>query len=172
MKVKKNKVIEELTQDIISNYNIQIPINNIDKVIEKLGGEVKESNNIEKLVKGRLKKENDNKFKIIIPIFKHKEDRTFAIAQELGHLFLHMGYQTNKKIWDKYKKNEYYDSDDVASELQANYFAMALLMPKYRYIERVNNTIVDGRINVMNIAEYFGVSISTAHTRGEIIGII
>lgn len=36
-------LINNLTQDIINIYNIQIPIINIDEVVIKLGGRVEES---------------------------------------------------------------------------------------------------------------------------------
>ena len=95
-----NDILNNLTKDIIDTYNIEIPIRNIDDVVATLGGCVKENSNI---CSSCIKRQNDG-FVIYIPSSYSAEREQFAIAQELGHLFLHMGYKISKKLWGKQKK--------------------------------------------------------------------
>ena len=85
-------LINNLTQDIIDAYHIQIPILDIDYVVtQQLGGRIEESPNIENMSDGSVRKEG-NGFVIYVSPYQTTERRTFTIAHELGHLFLHMGY--------------------------------------------------------------------------------
>ena len=43
MNNKINTLINNLAQDIIELYDIKIPINNINEVVEKLGGAIEET---------------------------------------------------------------------------------------------------------------------------------
>lgn len=45
MNNKTDELINELTQDIIELYDIKIPINNINEVVQKLGGAIEETTN-------------------------------------------------------------------------------------------------------------------------------
>lgn len=38
---KRRAIIDELTQDIIAYYNIEIPIPDIDEVVKRIGGKIK-----------------------------------------------------------------------------------------------------------------------------------
>ena len=93
-------LINNLTQDIIDLYNIQIPIQNIDEVVKKIGGRVEESLDIDNMFDGSIRKQDDG-FIIYISPFQSTERRKFTIAHELGHLFLHMGYRINSDLWNK-----------------------------------------------------------------------
>ena len=87
------QVINHLTQDIIDLYHIQIPIQDIDEAVKMFGGRVEEDR--EKYCKycDFISKERDSFAIYISPYYKF-ERRKMIIAQQLGHLFLHMGYQT------------------------------------------------------------------------------
>ena len=87
------QVINHLTQDIIDLYHIQIPIQDIDEAVKMFGGRVEEDR--EKYCKycDFISKERDS-FAIYISPYYKSERRKMIIAQQLGHLFLHMGYQT------------------------------------------------------------------------------
>lgn len=100
MNDKINTLINNLAQDIIELYEIKIPINNINEVAQKLGGTIEETTNISD---SGIKKWND-RFVIYVPQLLSLKKRNFAIAHEIGHLFLHMGYSINQDIWNKQKK--------------------------------------------------------------------
>lgn len=74
---------------------------------------------------------NGDGFKIIVSSYQDEQRKRFAIAQELGHLFLHMGYKTNAEIWEKQADKVPFQEKDPEKVRQANEFAAALLMPRY-----------------------------------------
>lgn len=97
--------IEDLVENILNEYDITIPIINIEELVEKLGGKVVYDNL--KFDFSCIEKTDDNSFLIKIntndDYFKkyyEKENYTKRIiANELGYLFLYMGYQTNNELW-------------------------------------------------------------------------
>ena len=99
------QVINHLTQDIIDLYHIQIPIQDIDEAVKMFGGRVEEDR--EKYCKycDFISKERDS-FAIYISPYYKSERRKMIIAQQLGHLFLHMGYQTNHDLWNHQKRRD------------------------------------------------------------------
>lgn len=162
-------LINCLTQDIIDFYNIQIPIENINDVVTTLGGSVEESIDINNMPDGSIRKQ-DNGFIIYISPFQSSERKKFAIAHELGHLFLHMGYRINSEIWNKQKNATYYRCGDSLMEYQANEFASALLMPKKTYKKIMDQYTIGNEVETDKVAEYFGVSVSAASNRGKFLG--
>lgn len=158
-----NDIINNLTEDIIDVYNIQIPIKNIEDVVTILGGCVEEDNNV---CSSEIKRRNDS-FVIYVSVDLMPDRKRFAIAQELGHLFLHMGYKISPSLWSKQKNMAYYISKSPLEEYQANEFANALLMPKTEYKKILDKCTTGNKVATREIAEYFGVSVSAASTRGK-----
>lgn len=162
-------LINNLTQDIIDLYNIQVPIQNINDVVIALGGRVEESIDIDNMSDGSIRKQ-DNGFIVYVSPFQSPERRKFTIAHELGHLFLHMGYKINSELWNKQENATYYRAGDSLMEYQANEFAAALLMPKKSYKEIMDQYTIGNKVETDKIASYFGVSISAASNRGKFLG--
>ena len=141
------QVINHLTQDIIDLYHIQIPIQDIDEAVKMFGGRVEEDR--EKYCKycDFISKERDS-FAIYISPYYKSERRKMIIAQQLGHLFLHMGYQTNHDLWN-------------------HHIARRLLMPKQEFLDQIKkNEDVSGRVNLTNIARHFCVDESVVSSLG------
>ena len=162
-------LINNLTQDIIELYNIQIPIYDIFGVVNTLGGSVKECVNMDSMYDGSIRKK-DNGFIIFVSPFQSIERKKFTIAHELGHLFLHMGYKINSELWESQNEATYYRVGDSLEEYQANEFAAALLMPKDRYKEIMDQNTKGNIVETGKIASYFGVSVSAASNRGKFLG--
>ena len=162
-------LINNLTQDIIDLYNIQIPIQNINDVVTTLGGCVEESVDIVNMSDGSIRKQDDG-FIIYVSPFQSLERKKFTIAHELGHLFLHMGYRINVELWNKQKNLTYYRSGDSLMEYQANEFAAALLMPKKVYKRIMDQYTLGREVETDKVADYFGVSVSAASNRGKFLG--
>lgn len=160
---KITAMINSLAKDIIDAYDIHIPIHDMNDVVITLGGYIEENKNI---CDSAIRKQNDG-FVIYIPSSYNAERKQFAVAQELGHLFLHMGYKISPKLWDKQKNMAYYESKYPLEEYQANDFADALLMPKDVYKKVLEQYTAGGKVQTAKIAEYFGVSVSTAYSRGK-----
>lgn len=162
-------LINNLTQDIIELYDIQVPIQNINDVVEKLGGRIEESFNIDNMSDGSIRKQDDG-FVIFVSPFQSRERKKFTIAHELGHLFLHMGYRINLELWNRQENATYYRAGDSLEEYQANEFAAAFLMPKNKYKEIMDQNTVGNMVETGKIADYFGVSVSAASNRGKFLG--
>ena len=96
--------------------------------------------------------------------------RNFTIAHELGHLFLHMGYQIDEELWknsDNMILNRFGNSE---RELEANEFAAAFLMPEKEY-KRIAEKYSEGNtVFIRKVAEYFNVSVEAASYRGKWLG--
>jgi Zn-dependent peptidase ImmA (M78 family) len=162
------KLVNNLTQDILNAYEIQIPIRDIDAVVEKLGGRIEECPLAD--AQHRLKKQKDRFVLYVSPYWKTKE-RTFAIAQELGHLFLHMGYRSSD-LWARQEESGFYRADDINQEWQANAFAAAFLMPERQYKDIVEKYTTGESVDVRMVAASFDVSVSAAYRRGRFLGVL
>lgn len=75
------------------------------------------------------------------------------------------------RIYGTNKKNAtYYRSVDSLMEYQANEFAAALLMPKKEYKKIMNQYTTGNKVETDKVADYFGVSVSVASSRGKFLG--
>jgi Zn-dependent peptidase ImmA (M78 family) len=169
MNDESRMLINNLTQDIINIYGIKIPVQDINEVVEKLGGRIEESFHIANMSDGSIKKQDDG-FIIFVSPFQSMERRKFTIAHELGHLFLHMGYKVNSDLWNRQENATYYRAGDSLEEYQANEFAAAFLMPKEKYKEIMDKNTIGNMVETGKIASYFGVSVSAASNRGKFLG--
>lgn len=162
--------INELAKDILSVYKINTPIDDIESVVGKIGGRICESSQLGFLTDGAVKKELDS-FSITIPASQaNSARRNFTVAHELGHLFLHMGYQIDEKLWEKSDNVVFNRHGNSERELEANEFAAAFLMPEDEYI-RVADIYSEGNtVFIRKVAEYFNVSVEAASYRGKWLG--
>lgn len=160
------RMINSLAEDVLSAYNISVPIENIDEIVEKLGGTIQKEAFFSD---GAVEKEG-NGFKIIVSPFQDEKRERFTIAHELGHLFLHMGYRTNNELWEKQENNIYHRIGNSEKEYQANEFAAAFLMPATEYLSVLNKVAEGNMVDTSKIAEYFNVSIEAAANRGKFLG--
>lgn len=165
---ERRMLINNVTQDIIDLYHIQIPIQNVTDVVTALGGRVEESVDIGNSDSG-IKKQ-DNEFIVYVSPSQGPERRKYAIAHELGHLFLHMGYKINSKLWNMQENATYYRADSSLLEYQAYQFAEALFMPQKVYKEIMDQYTLGDKVETAKIASYFGISISEASQRGKFLG--
>ena len=175
MKEETKKFINDLANDIRKENNITIPIKDMWEVARKIGGQVKSKNAFSTdSSPGTVKKIDEDKFIIKIDrYFFDKEGQNFDIASELGHLYLHMGYQVLPELWGEQPEDEYICFDKDEQKYQAHEFAHAFLMPEEEYVKAVNENIEeDGRINIKNVAKYFNVSVPAATNRGKRLGVI
>lgn len=165
---KMRTLIDELTQDIISIYDISIPIQDIDLVVRNIGGSIVETSELSEYSDGFIRKIDDS-FEIVVSRQQPENRRNFTVAHELGHLFLHMGYEIDPDKWDG-RQNTYYRKGNSNEEYEANEFAAALLMPRAEY-KRVMDMYTEGQfVHTARIAEAFNVSVNAASNRGKWLG--
>lgn len=165
--------INDLVQQIILKYNIDIPITNIDDVVKTIGGTINELPYADLRCDGQIKKNSSESFVILISQNQSIPRRNFTIAHELGHLFIHMGYLDKKELWEKQDSTTVYNrvgaNDD---EYKVNEFAAAFLMPKeefYNSLQRHEDP-AGSTVNMKEVADEFHVSLSVAVNRGKFLG--
>ena len=161
--------INELANEVLQAYKIEIPITNIDKVVNTLGGKIHECESLGVFSDGRVTKKDDA-FSISIPQNQPNARKNFTVAHELGHLFLHMGYQIDDELWSRSGNVVFNRYGNSEIELQANEFAAAFLMPKQEYKNIMDKYSEGDIVYIAKIAEYFNVSIDAALYRGKWLG--
>lgn len=168
-------LIEQFVEDLIKVYELPIPVTNLDNFVNNIGGSIiYDYIDHDYFQKSFLKKVNDSFFIYLSPTDDVRTKR-FMVSQEIGHLFLHMGYKTNNSLWNTFGGNQIYEntkSYSLEKQTAANAFAFALLMPKTEYTRILNLYTHDGKANMKKIADYFGVTVSYAIMRGEDLGLI
>ncbi|HBF4615863.1 TPA: ImmA/IrrE family metallo-endopeptidase [Clostridioides difficile] len=169
MDFKIRELINDITQDIIQTYKIQIPIVNINQVVDALGGKVIEDSSLSGYSDGFIRKVDDS-FEIVVSPYQPDTRKNFTVAHELGHLFLHMGYGIDDELWNSQDGNQYFRSGNTNKEYQSNEFAAALLMPKHEYKRIMDENTVGNKVDTSKIAEYFNVSSYAASNRGKWLG--
>lgn len=161
--------INELANTVLLCYKISSPITDIFETVKELGGIIKEDSNLSIYGDGKIEKQDDS-FAIIIPANLSDSNKNFTVAHELGHLFIHMGYKTDKELWESYKNGVYAKHDTPELEFQANEFAIAFLMPEETYVKIMKENTAEKAVNIPKIAKYFNVSIDKASYRGKSLG--
>ena len=159
-------MINSLTEDIIHAFRIKIPIEDIEGLVCSLGGSIQIQAGVPD---GAVIKDGDA-FRILVSPFQEEKRKRFTIAHELGHLFLHMGYLTNRALWERQNDNVYHRIGNSEQEYQANEFAASLLMPRDEYVRVLEQHTDNNQVDTAKVAEYFQVSIEAASNRGKFLG--
>ena len=173
MDISTRKLIEEIANFVRKMYSVPMPISDISKIVELIGGVVKDDFELSELSDGYIKKTSSVSFEICVSSKCSLERRNFTVAHEIGHLFLHMGYRTNPELWNSVSDDLVYNrSGQSDEEYQANSFAAAFLMPENTFVEVLKRNSNGKTVNMASVANYFGVSVSEAVTRGKWLGIL
>lgn len=143
-------LVQDVAENVLSAYEITIPIKDIESVVLALGGKLKRVQDTD----GVRKTDNDG-FDIECAKWngKSEEQIHWAVAVMIGDLFIHMGYNICPSIWRTYKDDEFFVSNDVVKIRQSQAFARAFLMPENEF----RNIAVQNKYNVRYIATYFTV---------------
>lgn len=101
----------------------------LEELLQNLGGKITYKK-LDRDIEGRIIKGKNNKFQIVVNENIPQKEMCLKIAEELGHLFLHMGFIIDDEQWEK--SNEYVDSvyhriGYSKEAYEANYFARVLL---------------------------------------------
>lgn len=169
-KIRKN--INELAEILIEHFEIEIPIQNTNSLVDSFGGKLDYCDFLEGFIDGDVQKKGNKSFQIRILNSLSEQRKKFTIAHELGHLFLHMGYMLNDDLWDASGEKTFARYGNSENELQAHEFAAALLMPKQHFEKAIYDFEDDGRVDMKKIATHFGVSVPAATNRAKWLGYI
>lgn len=165
------EIIEKLTEDIRTYFNIEVPVKDIDTAVTKMGGTIVEVNDYKTLFDGTIRK-NGNGFIIYVLADWNEEMRRYSIARDLGFLIISMGYATNKKLWDSFKDGEYFNCNKTGQILAAKYFADCFLMPEKELKEEVKKKTKNSKVDIKELGERFGVTYNNVNRRGIELGVI
>lgn len=169
MDIQMRQEIDQLADTIRKVYDISVPIQDMNEVVQTLGGTI---NFDLKVVDGKIQK-NGKGFNVFLGSQNSNSLRNrFTIAHELGHLFLHMGYKIDLQRWESVNREVYNRLGFSAEESQANEFAAAFLMPAGQFLEEARNTSKDTIIDIPLLAEYFHVSQLAAINRAKYLRLI
>lgn len=143
-------LVQDVAENVLSAYEITIPIKDIESVVLALGGKLKRVQDTD----GVRKTYNDG-FDIECARWngKSEEQIHWDVAVMIGDLFIHMGYNICHSIWRTYKDDEFFIPNDVVKIRQSQAFARAFLMPENEF----RNIAVQNKYNVRYIATYFTV---------------
>lgn len=167
--------INNLADAVREAYKIEVPIGDIDEIVERLDGVVEYNYYIPEFADGIIEKVNrenldDPEFKITISELQVDLRKRFSIAHELGHLFLHMGYIIDEEEWNKTEET-FLRKYAGEMEYQANEFAAAFLMPRKEFrLTLEENYTGNNSYNMGPVANYFNVSLDAAVNRGRWLG--
>ena len=164
------KYISELAQRVMDVYNIKTPIVDMESIVQRLGGTIEEKSDFDDLCDGTIQKSGKSNFKITISPYQNNQRKNFTIAHELGHLFLHMGFMTDRKLWNTQDEKVYGRFGTSEQDYQANEFAAELLMPENIYKDILDEHSRGNKVNMNEVAKYFKVSLSAAINRGKFLG--
>lgn len=170
LKDEVKNLINIMAYEIRNIYEVSGPVSDIKSVIEKMGGSVVEDSSIDIFSDGRLRKTGPESFEIEVSPCQTEERRNIAIAHKLGHLFLHMGFQTNKERWVNQNIESYFNTDISEMLYQRNEFADAFLMPKEEYHKVLEAFSYGCLVDTAAIAGHFNVPIDLAASRGRSLG--
>lgn len=156
LSLDRQREIDTIISGIYLATNKKYPDNGLIDIVRSCGIDVAEFDFAEhsKEIMGAIKYPEPRKHinRPIILVNKDKSDtnKTFTLAHELGHYKL--GHATKGM---KFRLDYDYARDDkqILQEVEANYFAGALLMPRGQVLQLAAITT-----DLSEVAKYFGVS--------------
>ena len=165
--------INNLADEVRNIFNISSPVQDIEGVVNMLGGELVEDYKLENCADAKIEKVG-KVFRITVSEEQPITRKRFSIAHELGHLFLHMGYCIDDDLWDSNEDNKFFRSLSGEKEYQAHEFAAAFLMPKDEFKDEMarNFDMKNFVYDMEKVAEHFNVSVEAAINRGRWLNIL
>lgn len=166
-KIDNSKLIHKVVDMIFDTFETakNKPIN-LESFLRELNIELKE--NLDLIYKGKIERNSSNNTSIHIKHYKDERERRFAIAHQLGHYFLHYDEED-------YKDSTFFRGLEYSNEeLEANEFAVSILMPEVDYRQFANKHAYDSTSNSYDaekVAKHFKVPVEAAIYRGERLNI-
>lgn len=165
MNKRKDKVIEQFVECVRDEWSITCPVGDLERLVKILGGELEIVDDVF-CRQGEVFKTIDDKF-----VIRATEWRTrFVVAEQLGHLFLHMGFYYRPEQWveQEIEKTSQYSAEE---SIQAMHFAQCLLMPTERLVDLIDEQ--EGpEVDLSEIADYFGVPDNQVFYRARDLGLV
>jgi Zn-dependent peptidase ImmA (M78 family) len=154
------KRAQRAAQKLLLKHNVSEPPVDVQKLAEELGATV-QLERLDSNVSAILLRSPDGRATIGVNAEHHPNRRRFSIAHEIGHLLLHD--DSPGVFVDEYMVHFRADASSRQTdpkEIEANYFAGALLMPEHTLIDDVRARQIDALDDgaLRTLAERYSVS--------------
>ena len=165
---RKWELIDELAFHLRNYFQIKTPINNLEEIVNRIGGTIVEDDYKHMIV--GIEKTSNTTFNLYVPICKKEENKRFYIAQQLGKFFLHTNYLADDNEYEK--SDEFvFKTKRLDSVYEENFFGGAFLMPYEEFKEQIELNCDGGIVNTDKVAEHFKVTVGDASWRGKQLGL-
>lgn len=174
MNQTKRRLIGEIADAVRQGLGMGVPVD-VRSAVSDLGGTTQTIAFEEMPYEASVRKSDENSFEIRIRTGVSLQRERFSVAHELGHLFLHMGFQTDDSKWNNVPAGESSERARYGiseSEYEANEFAAVFLMSEKEYRSVVNDFAENNQVDMTRVAKHFGVSLSAARLRGQWLDLI
>lgn len=161
--------IETFADRVRQALELSVPVN-VEQAVTALGGVIDETPRSDADYEASVERTGDG-FTIWLDNVPPNR-RTFSIAHELGHLFLHLPADPDARFMrgaNLYVDNATYRMGYGREEAEANAFAGALLMPRDEFRTLFRQAGGDEQ-GLASLARHFGVSRDAAEVRARVLG--
>lgn len=159
--------IEGVVKTLRGFYGIKGIIEDIEGVVEKIGGKVEYSDALVVVNEGEVEKRGEG-FIVRVSKYTSEQRKQVSIARCIGYVFMEMGYKFRGEVWDEKEEGEYNIGEDRIVGVMATEFAYALLMPEELYKGVIGNEYI---VDLEEAAKKFRVSVSDVEYRGKVLGL-
>ena len=164
---KRKTQIEEITINLLNRHNYIDDMVDIANIVRQQNYNVF-IDDLDNNISGYVDHENRE---VVLNKNETPERRRFTLAHELGHIILNANdnsIQHRDNIMNS--QLDIYANDN--NEVEANYFAGCILMPRNVFIREFNSIKGDIDYKIQKLAYYFGVSKLAVNVRANVLNLI
>ena len=158
--------IEEITINLLNRHNYIDDMVDIANIVRQQNYNVF-IDDLDNNISGYVDHENRE---VVLNKNETPERRRFTLAHELGHIILNSNNSIQHRDNILNNQLDIYANDD--KEVEANYFAGCILMPRNVFIREFNSIKGDIDYKIQKLAYYFGVSKLAVNVRANVLNLI
>ena len=158
--------IERITIDLLNRHNYIDDMVDIADIVRQQNYNVF-IDDLDNNISGYVDHENRE---VVLNKNETPERRRFTLAHELGHIILNSNNSIQHRDNILNNQLDIYANDD--KEVEANYFAGCILMPRNVFIREFNSIKGDIDYKIQKLAYYFGVSKLAVNVRANVLNLI
>lgn len=163
---KRKTQIEEITINLLNRHNYIDDMVDIANIVRQQNYNVF-IDDLDNNISGYVDHENRE---VVLNKNETPERRRFTLAHELGHIILNSNNRIQHRDNILNNQLDIYANDD--KEVEANYFAGCILMPRDVFIREFNSIKGDIDYKIQKLAYYFGVSKLAVNVRANVLNLI
>ena len=165
---ERKQEVEKIAVNLLNTNNYVDDMVDIAYIVRKQGYEVFIDDDLEDDISGFV--DHNNK-EVVLNANETPERRRFTLAHELGHIILNAN-DNQIQHRDNITNNQLDIYASEPNEVEANYFAGCILMPKNVFIREFNSIKGDIDYKIQKLAYYFGVSKLAVNVRANVLNLL